>query len=136
MIWKDFVALVAAVLIALLAYSYFRKVDLVLGRSASARLEQYAVADRRGLTDRLGDSLMDRFGLTFESLEHEMRWAHLGGFYAGKTVGSVMGQALLYGTVGLIYIVMFKAFSPIFIGGIAVAAYYPIMSLKGRAGDS
>ncbi len=136
MIWQNFVAPIAAGLIAFIAFGYFRKVDLTFGRSAASRLEQYAVADRRGLTDRIGDSLMDRFGLTFESLEHEMRWAYLGGFYEGKTVGSVMGQALLYGTVGLIYILMFKAFSPIFLGGIAVAAYYPIMSLKGRAGDS
>src|SRR5512138_1492953 len=59
MVWKDLVALVAAILIALLTYGHFRKVDLVLGRSASARLEQYAVADRRGLTDRIGDSITD-----------------------------------------------------------------------------
>ncbi|MBN2116306.1 MAG: hypothetical protein JW730_07040 [Anaerolineales bacterium] len=135
MIWKDLVAPVAAVLIALLAYSYFRRVDLVFGRSASARLEQYAVADHRGLTDRIGDSLMDRFGLTFESLQHELRWAQLGGLYVGKTVGSVLGKSLLYAVLGLTYVLMFKTFSPIFILGIAVAAYYPILGLKGRGGD-
>jgi len=136
MIWKELVALIAAALIALLAYSYFRKVDLVFGRSASARLEKYAVADRRGLTDRIGDSIMDRFGLTFESLQHELRWAQLGGLYEGKTVGSVLGKSLLYATFGLVYVLMFKSFSPIFILGIAVAAYYPILGLKGRGGDT
>ena len=79
MIWQNFVAPVAAGLIAFIAFGTFRKMDLTFGRSASSRLEQFAVADRRGLTDRIGDSVMDRFGLTFESLEHEMRWAHLGG---------------------------------------------------------
>ncbi len=136
MVWKDLVALVAAILIALLAYGHFRKVDLVFGRSASARLEQYAVADRRGLTDRIGDSIMDRFGLTFESLQHELRWAQLGGFYEGKTVGSVLGKSLLYAMIGLVYILVFKAFSPIFVLGIAVSAYYPILGLKGRGGDT
>ncbi len=136
MIWKDLVALIAAALIALLAYSYFRKVDLVFGRSAPARLEEYAVADRRGLTDRIGDSIMDRFGLTFESLQHELRWAQLGSLYEGKTVGSVLGKSLLYAMLGLVYVLVFKALSPIFILGIAVAAYYPILGLKGRAGDT
>ena len=136
MIWQNFVAPLAAGLVAFIAYGYFRKVDLSFGRSASSRLEQFAVADRRGLTDRLGDSLMDRFGLTFESLEHELRWAQLANFYEGKTVGSVIGQSLLYAVVGLTYILTFKAFSPIFLGGILVAAYYPILGLKGRGGDA
>lgn len=136
MIWQNFIPPITAGLIALIAYSYFRKVDLTFGRSASSRLEQFAVADRRSITDRIGDSLMDRFGLTFESLEHEMRWSHLGGFYEGKTVGSVIGKSLLYGLIGITYVLMFKAFSPIFFVGILVAAYYPILSLKGRGDDT
>lgn len=137
MIWQNFIPPIAAGTIALIAYyGYLRRVDLTLGRSASSRLEQFSVADRRGFADRLGDSLLDRFGLTFESLEHELRWGHLGGFYEGKTVGSVIGASLLYAVVGLMYIFLFKAFNPMFIGGVFVAAYYPILQLKGRAGDT
>lgn len=137
MIWQNFIPPIAALLIAFISYGYFNKVNLTFGRSASSRLEQFAVVDRRGLADRLGDSLLDRFGLTFESLEHELRWAHLGSFYEGKTVGSVIGKSLLYAVVGTIYVVTFgKAFNPMFIGGVFVAAYYPIMQLKGRAGDT
>lgn len=135
MIWQNLIPPIVAGVIAYIAYGYFRNVDLTFGRSASTRLEQYASADRRGLTDRLGDSLMDRFGLTFESLEHEMRWAHLGGFYEGKTVGSVIGQSLLYTAAGLVYIMIFKAISPIFLVGVLVAGYYPIMGLRGRGAD-
>lgn len=135
MIWQNLIPPIVAGVIAYIAYGYFRNVDLTFGRSASTRLEQYASADRRGLTDRLGDSLMDRFGLTFESLEHEMRWAHLGGFYEGKTVGSVIGQSLLYTAAGLVYIMIFKAISPIFLVGVLVAGYYPIMVLRGRGAD-
>lgn len=136
MIWQNLIPPIVAGVIAYIAYGYFRNVDLTFGRSASVRLEQYAAADRRGLTDRLGDSLMDRFGLTFESLEHEMRWAHLGGFYEGKTVGSVIGQSLLYAAAGLAYILTFKAFSPVFLVGVLVAAYYPVLGLKGRGADA
>ena len=136
MIWQNFIPPIAAGLIAFIAFGYFRKVDLTFGRSAASRLEQFAVADRRGLTDRIGDSLMDRFGFSFESLEHEMRWSNLGGFYEGKTVGSVIGKSLLYGLIGITYVLMFKAFSPIFFVGILVAAYYPILSLKGRGDDT
>lgn len=136
MIWQNLVTPLAAGLIAFIAYGYIQKVDLTFGRSAISRLEQFAVADRRGLTDRIGDSLMDRFGLTFESLEHEIRWAQLGGFFEGKTVGSVIGKSLLYSAVGITYILIFKAFSPVFLVGILIAAYYPILSLKGRGSDS
>jgi Flp pilus assembly protein TadB len=136
MIWQNYISPIAAGLIALIAYGYFKNVDLTFGRSASSRLEQFASMDRRGITDRIGDSLMDRFGLTFESLEQQLRWANLGGFYEGKTIGSAIGKSLLYGSVGLTYIVLFKAFSPIFLVGILIAAYYPILSLKGRAEDS
>ena len=136
MIWQNSIAPLAAGLIAFIAYGYTQKINLTFGRSAASRLEQFAVADRRGLTDRIGDSLMDRFGLTFESLEHEMRWAHLAGFYEDKSVGSVIGQSLCYGTVGATYIVLFKACSPIFLVGVLIAAYYPILGLKGRGADA
>lgn len=136
MIWQNFVAPLAAGLMAFIAYGYFQSVDLSFGRSASSRLAQFATADRRGLTDRLGDSLMDRFGLTFESLEHELRWAQLAHFYEGKTVGGVIGRSLLYGLASLTYILTFQAFSPVFLAGLLVAAYYPILGLKGRGADA
>ena len=126
----------AAGLIATLVWLFLRDFDFSFGRSASSRVEQFAVSDRRGLADRLGDSLVDRLGLSFASWEHELRWAHLGGFYTGKTVGSFLGRAVLFAGGGLVYLVAFRNFSPMLLGGVALAAYYPYLQLRGRAGDT
>ncbi len=128
-----FVSIIAAGLIGVLFHQFFKGFDLSFGSSASTRLERFASADRRGITDRMGDSIMDRLGLSLESWEHELLWAQLGGFYEGKTVGSVLGKSILFGSAGIVYVLIFKAFSPMFIGGIAIAAYYPYLELHGRA---
>lgn len=132
---NTFVAFFASTIIALIGYSYFKRMEFSVGSSASARMERFAAADRRGLTDRLGDTLMDRLGLTIEGWEHELMWAQLGGFYQGKTVGSVLGASILYLAAGLAYIIMFKAYSPTFVIGLGVVAYYPYMQLKSKADD-
>lgn len=130
-----FVSIIASGLIGVLFYQFFKGVDLSFGSSASSRLERFASSDRRGITDRVGDSIMDRLGLSLESWEHELLWAQLGGFYEGKTVGSVLGKSILFGLVGIAYLVIFKTFSLMFLAGVGIAAYYPYLQLHGRAGD-
>jgi Flp pilus assembly protein TadB len=129
------VALMASGFIALIGYSYFRQMEFSLGggRSASARMERFASADRRGMADRLGDSLVDRFGLTIEGWEHELMWAQLGGFYEGKTVGSVLGLVTLYALAVTSYILLTQSYSISSLGMLALAIYYPYMQLKGKA---
>lgn len=129
------VPFIAAGLISLLSYQFIKDLDLSFGSSAAARVEKFASADRRGITDRVGDSIMDRFGLSIEAWEHELLWAQLGGLYEGKTVGSVLGQSVLYGAAGIAYVLLFRAFSPMFLLLIALAAYYPYLQLHGRADD-
>ncbi|MBI1793392.1 MAG: hypothetical protein HYR70_04285 [Chloroflexi bacterium] len=129
------VPFLAAGVIGLLFHQFFRGIEFSSGSSASSRLERFASADRRGITERVGDSLIDRLGLSFESWEHELLWAHLGGFYEGKTAGSVLGKSILFGTVGIAYLLIFRSFSPMFVAGVAVAAYYPYLQLHGRAND-
>ena len=130
-----FVSIIAAGLIGVLFHKFFKGFDLSFGSSASSRLERFASSDRRGITDRVGDSIMDRLGLSLESWEHELLWAQLGGFYEGKTVGSVLGKSILFGLVGIAYLVIFKTFSLMFLAGVGIAAYYPYLQLHGRAGD-
>ncbi len=130
-----FLPFVAAGLISLLSYQFLKGFDFSFGSSASTRLEKFASADRRGITDRVGDSIMDRLGLSLESWEHELLWAQLGGYYEGKTVGSVLGQSILFGTIGAAYILLTGAFSLIYIAGVALAAYYPYMKLHGKANN-
>ncbi|WKZ38312.1 MAG: hypothetical protein QY332_10260 [Anaerolineales bacterium] len=132
---ETMIALIAAFLISLIGYGYFRRVEFSFGGGASSRMNRFATADRRGVADRLGDTVMDRFGLTIEGWEYELMWAQLGGYYDGKTVGSVLGSSILYLLGGMAYILMFNAYSLTFFLAVAIAAYFPYMKLKSRADD-
>jgi tight adherence protein C len=131
---ETLIALIAASLIALIGYGYFRRVEFSFG-GGSSRMNRFATADRRGISDRLGDTVMDRFGLTIEGWEHQLLWAQLGGYYEGKTVGSVLGSSILYALGGMVCILMLEAYSVTFFLAVAIAAYFPYMKLKGRADD-
>ena len=132
---QDLIPFVAAALIAFLFYQGLRDFDFSIGSSASSRLERFASKDHRGLSDKVGDSLVDRLGFSFEAWKHELLWAQLGGYYEGKTVGSVLGRSILFGAIWILYLLLFHAFSPLLLGGVAVAAYFPYLQLHGRAGD-
>lgn len=132
---QTIIVLATSAIIAAIGYSYFRRIEFSFGTSASARMERFAAADRRNFTDRVGDSLVDRFGLTIEGWEFELMWAQLGGYYEGKTVGSVLGASVVYLLCGIIYIMMFQSYSMIYFAAVALIAYYPYMKLKGRGDD-
>lgn len=132
---QTLIVLATSAIIAAIGYSYFRRIEFSFGTSASARMERFAAADRRNFTDRVGDSLVDRFGLTIEGWEFELMWAQLGGYYEGKTVGSVLGASVVYLLGGIVYIMMFQSYSMIYFAAVALIAYYPYMKLKGRGDD-
>jgi len=136
--YRAFIPLIAAVVLALITFWVTRRSNFTIQRSAASRIESFADKDRRGMTDRLGDLLVDRLGLSLDSWKHELRWAQIGGHYftgdgQPRTVGSVLGQSILFGCIGLLYIFLFHAFSPIYLIVVALAAYYPYMTLRGRA---
>lgn len=134
--YRPLVSIFAALVVALVAFQLAGGLKFSLGgKSAASRLEGYAVADRRGLTDKLGDTVMARLGLDLDDWKFQMRWAKFGGKYEGQTVGSVLGQSLLFAGLGVAYIVLFQAFSPFFMIIVLIAAYYPYMTLRGRADD-
>ncbi len=131
----DLIPFIAAGLIAFLFYNILRDFEFSLGSSASMRVGKFASQDRRGITDKVGDSIVDRLGFSFDSWKHGLLWAQLGGFYEGKTVGSVLGQSVLYGGVGLLALLLLHAMSPLYLIGICVAAYYPYLQMQGKAGE-
>ena len=132
---QTLIVLATSAIIAAIGYRYFRRIEFSFGTSASARMERFAAADRRNFTDHVGDSLVDRFGLTIEGWEFELMWAQLGGYYEGKTVGSVLGASVVYLLGGIVYIMMFQSYSMIYFAAVALIAYYPYMKLKGRGDD-
>ena len=60
-----------------------------------------------------------------------MRWAKLGGMYKNKTLGSVIGQGVIFAGAGIVFMVLSGNFSLTTIGLTLLAGYYPIMSLNG-----
>lgn len=132
------VALIASALIGLIGFSYFRRMEFSIGggKSNASRMERFAAADRRGMTDRLGDTIVDRFGLTIEGWEFQLLWAQLGGYYEGKTVGSVLGLAVVYFLSVLFYVMMTQNYSLTGLGMMALAGYYPYMKLKSKANET
>jgi hypothetical protein len=136
--YRSFIPLIAAILLALITFTVVRRSNFTIQRSAANRIESFAEKDRRGMTDRVGDLLMARLGLSLESWKQELRWAQIGAHYMTadglpRTVGSVLGQSVMFGCLGVAYILLFHAFSPIYLILVALAAYYPYLTLRGRA---
>src|SRR5450759_1589003 len=107
--YRSFIPLIAAVALALITFWVSRRSNFTIQRSAASRIESFSDKDRRGITDRIGDLLVDRLGLRLEAWKHELRWAQIGGHYftgdgQPRTVGSVLGQSLLFGCIGVVYI--------------------------------
>ena len=136
--YRSFVPLAAATVLALITFWVSHRSKLTIQKTAANRIESFADKDPRGVADKVGDLIVDRLGLRLEAWKHELRWAQIGGHYftvggLPRTVGSVLGQSVLFGGAGLAYIFLFHAYSPIYLILIALAAYYPYMTLRGRA---
>ncbi len=136
--YRSFIPLIAALLLAFCAYWAVKSTKITIGRSAASRLDTFAEKDPPGMIDRLGDFLASNLGLSLESWKYELRWAQIGGQYltgsgTPKSVGTVLGQSVLFAGIGIAYILLFHAYGILYIAMVAVAAYYPYMTLKGRA---
>ena len=130
---EPYIPLIAATFIAILTFIFISNFDFSFGKSAASRIGDHASADTRGLTDKIGDGLVDRLGLSSASMELNMLWGKLGGMYKNKTVGSIIGQSILFVGVGLAFMVLSGNYSLTVIGVVFLAGYYPIMSLQGDA---
>jgi tight adherence protein C len=133
-ILASIIPVVAAALIGVISYQVFQGLEFsVSGSSASSRIEKFATSDRRGLADRVGDSLVDRLGFSFDAWKRELMWAQLGGYYEGKTVGSVLGTSILFGSAGLAFMLISGNISLLYVAATGLLAYYPYMQMSGKA---
>ena len=130
---EPYIPIFAALIISILAFTFINGFDFSFGKSAASRVGDFASVDRRGFTDKLGDSLMDKLGLSSASLELNMLWAKLGGMYKNKSVGSVIGQGLVFAGLVIAFMVLSGNYSLTVMGLVFLAGYYPIMSLSGDA---
>jgi hypothetical protein len=130
---EPYIPIFAALIISILAFTFVNGFDFSFGKSAASRVGEFAAADRRGFADKLGDGIMDKLGLSSASLELNMLWAKLGGMYKNKTVGSVIGQGLIFAGLVIAFMVLSSNYSLTVMGLVFLAGYYPIMSLNGDA---
>ncbi|MBT7072361.1 MAG: hypothetical protein HN855_15425 [Anaerolineae bacterium] len=130
---ESYIPIFSSLIISILSFTFINGFDFSFGQSAASRVGEFAAADRRGFTDKLGDGLMDRLGLSSDSMELNMLWAKLGGMYKNKTVGSVVGQGFVFAGLGIAFMVLSSNYSVTVMGLVFLAGYYPIMSLKGDA---
>ena len=136
--YHSFIPLIAALLLGLITFLAARNSSFTIQKNAANRLESFAETDRPGMTDRVGDLIVSRLGLSLESWKRELRWAQIGGHYLAKggqpkTVGSVLGQSVLYGCAGVLFLLMLHAFGLVYWLMIALLVYYPYLTLRGRA---
>ena len=130
---EPYIPVFSALVIAILAYTFLNGFDFSFGKSAASRVGDFASADRRGVADKLGDGLMDKLGLSSASMELNLLWGKLGGMYKNKTVGSVVGQGIIFSGLVFAFMVLSGNFSLTTFGILFLAGYYPIMSLQGDA---
>ena len=85
--YHSFIPLIAALLLAMIAFWLARSSSFTIQKNAASRLESFAETDRPGMTDRVGDLLVARLGLSLSSWKQELRWAQIGGHYLSKGGG-------------------------------------------------
>ncbi len=130
---SDFIPPVASLVIAVLVYLAIKDINIIsFGKSAADRLGDFADADRRALTDKMGDALIARLGLDLRDWAYQLRWAQLGGHYQNSTVGTIAGQAVLYVLLAFAGALII-GFSLLTSGIVLVAAWLPYLQLRDKA---
>ncbi len=103
-----------------------------LERAATRRLGEFAAAERRSATERLGGTLLDRLGLSGRALRLRYRWAQLGGYYREQTLEGLVGQALAVFALALLSIPLLQPPPVVTLSAFFLAAW-PLMQLGNRA---
>lgn len=131
---RQILALFGSLILAVTAYRLVRSINFE--RGASVRVQGMVDTDPRSMVDRYGESLADRLGLSLTSLQKNLELAKLDhAKYLNWTTGGLLFRCLLYGS-GAVLGVLVSHPGPIFWITVPLAAYLPIMQVKGAADDT
>jgi len=127
---RQIVALVLALAAAFLAFRLATSVKIE--RGAAARVKSMYSTDERSFFDRYGEKYVrsDLF-----SLADTLKLAQLGGKYRDWTVGGVVARSVVYGAAALAYVLLVRP-APLFWLVVPLAAYYPLMRVRGAADET
>lgn len=127
---RQIVALVLAAVAAFFAYRMAKTI----------RFERGAAARVSGMLDGSNQSALDRYGEKYiktrpAGLADHLKMAQLGGKYEDWTVGGIIARSVVYGGAALVYLLLTQP-GPLFWLAVPIAAYYPIIRVRGAANDT
>jgi Flp pilus assembly protein TadB len=127
----------AGLSLASISYAILSQVQFEISsvrRSVTRRLEKFAgVEEEPTWLDRLGDEVLRFLSLDPQRWVHYLRWAQLGGYYMGWTVGGLVGRAVVYGLAGALYAAYMAA--PFFWLAMPILFAFPFIRVRSKAND-
>jgi len=128
----NLVAVGAAFLAAVLAFLGLR--GWSIERASSRRLGEYAAGGRTGALDKIGEGVLDRWGMSLKSIRLQYRWARVGGHYKDESLAGIVGKTVAYAIVaGVLVVILALPLVPAAV--LLYASMLPLVVLRQRAGE-
>ncbi len=125
----------AGLSLSFLVYAVASQINLELSGvrgSTARRLERFAGGEPEpSWADRVGNSLLDRLGLDPRGWELNLRWAHLGGYMPGWSVGGLVGRVVIYALAGAGYASLIGV--PFLWLAVPVLFFLPFLQVRSKA---
>ena len=127
---RSILALGAALVSSVLVFFALR--GWRIERASTRRLGDYAAGQQGGALDRLGESILDRWGVSLGALRLQYRWARLGGYYQNESLAGIVGKAAAYVIIAVVLSLMMAV--PLLPALVLVyAGALPLVTLRQRA---
>ena len=129
----NLVALGAAFLAAVLVFLGLR--GWSIERATSRRLGEYAAGGRSGALDKIGEGVLDRWGVSLKSIRLQYRWARVGGYYKDESLAAIVGKTVVYVlmAIGLVVVTALPLLPALVL---LYGATLPLAVLRQRAGEA
>jgi tight adherence protein C len=127
--------LAAGLALAFAAYVAARSIELevsgVRGAPARRMTRLAGGAPEPSLSERIGDWMLRRLGLSSSGWSLRLEWARLGGDFEDWTTGGMVGQGLLYSLMGAALAVVFGG--GLFWASVPLLFFWPFLRVRSRA---
>jgi Flp pilus assembly protein TadB len=114
--------------------AYFLSTHLRIHRGAERHLHDFYASPTSSSptrTDRLGERLAGHLPFSLEAWKGQLQWARRGGHFSGWSVGRLVFRALLYGSFGMLILLINPSPASLLVP--LVAMLYPFISLRAKA---